>query len=967
MADFADVVNELKETNKKLDNLTKVSDPKGAAAAEDKRDAANAAARSEGYLKTIADAVGGAGAGPSGKEDKKTGGIFAGISRALGGLGKGVGSAVGGFMKGIATFGAGAVGFIKAMGILGGGLAAFAVAIGAATWVVSKMMPDIANGLKEFDGVDGSNLVNVGAGIGALGAGFATMGAGGAILGVGNLVGSIADGLTGLFGGKDSKTALIDNLKEFSKLKLNVKNIKDNSEAMVAYGIAMTAGGAGSMMNSLATLTDGAIGGLGRLLGGVPVLTQLVEFSRADIDGVKVKKNADAMVAYATSMTVGAGATAMKSVAGVFTMITSFTDGVSKLLGGKGVLDTQLDDMKKLSAAADSIDATKVTSVAGAMIAYAGAMTVGIGATAMKSVAGVFSMITSFTDGVSKLLGGEGVLDTQLKSLKKISAAEGIDAAKIKLVAGAMVAYAEAMTIGAGATAMKSVGGVFNMITSFTDGVSKFFGGEGVLDTQLKSLQKISAAGGIDGAKIKLVAAAMIDYADAMASGIKGEAGKAGAGLGTFVGNAVDGLTSFITGGKTKSSIDSMLEGLRKLSAAKDIDGAVVKRNAEAMVDYAKAMGAGALATGAKEIGDIAVLASGVVKGLSSFFGIAEADPLGDLKKFASTIITEKEIAQIKLNALGITAYADAMVKMGTLQVGKTFGEALSAVFSGIGSLFGGSAEKSPMTALKNFASANIDAEKIKKDISTLLSILEDKNVNLEKSILFKNILTNIGDGLREFTKPGSFVDSLSGAASKVLSFLTGDKSPIQQIETIAGKSKELREGAGAITSISDGLDKMAALKFDGSDINVEDFAEDLMKSVPALEVAIAGGEVGGGWVTSGTKIKGLANPDVGWTEAAANINLLRQAMGMKTEKPGSAAVQGAATEIGKLTVNTLVAEKLISRAVEKSAAGQGESLTVSDQSFKQTTDARSYQSVFETREYSGSASQRQLAAAMPS
>ena len=386
MADFADVVNELKETNKKLDNLTKAADPKGAAAAEDKRDAANAAARSEGYLKTIADAVGGAGAGPSGKEDKKTGGIFAGISRALGGLGKGVGSAVGGFMKGIATFGAGAVGFIKAMGILGGGLAAFAVAIGAATWVVSKMMPDIANGLKEFDGVDGSNLVNVGAGIGALGAGFATMGAGGAILGVGNLVGSIADGLTGLFGGKDSKTALIDNLKEFSKLKLNVKNIKDNSEAMVAYGIAMTAGGAGSMMNSLATLTDGAIGGLGRLLGGVPVLTQLVEFSRADIDGVKVKKNADAMVAYATSMTVGAGATAMKSVAGVFTMITSFTDGVSKLLGGKGVLDTQLDDMKKLSAAADSIDATKVTSVAGAMVAYAEAMTIGDGATAMMSL-----------------------------------------------------------------------------------------------------------------------------------------------------------------------------------------------------------------------------------------------------------------------------------------------------------------------------------------------------------------------------------------------------------------------------------------------------------------------------------------------------------------------------------------------------------------------------------------------------
>ena len=83
MADFSDVVSEIKNTNKAIDNLTKATDPKGAAAAEDKRDAANAAARSENYLKAIADAVSGAGGkdGP-GKEDKKIGGIFGGIASA---------------------------------------------------------------------------------------------------------------------------------------------------------------------------------------------------------------------------------------------------------------------------------------------------------------------------------------------------------------------------------------------------------------------------------------------------------------------------------------------------------------------------------------------------------------------------------------------------------------------------------------------------------------------------------------------------------------------------------------------------------------------------------------------------------------------------------------------------------------------------------------------------------------------
>ena len=73
MAELSDIVNELKNANEKLDELKSAADPKGAAAAEDKKDAEAAAARQEGYLKTLADAVSGKGAtgAAGGKESEQ--------------------------------------------------------------------------------------------------------------------------------------------------------------------------------------------------------------------------------------------------------------------------------------------------------------------------------------------------------------------------------------------------------------------------------------------------------------------------------------------------------------------------------------------------------------------------------------------------------------------------------------------------------------------------------------------------------------------------------------------------------------------------------------------------------------------------------------------------------------------------------------------------------------------------------
>ena len=57
------------------------------------------------------------------------------------------------------------------------------------------------------------------------------------------------------------------------------------------------------------------------------------------------------MVQYAKVNAIGAGAETVKAVAGLGNAISSLGDGISKLIGGKGTLDAQIEGMQKLSAA----------------------------------------------------------------------------------------------------------------------------------------------------------------------------------------------------------------------------------------------------------------------------------------------------------------------------------------------------------------------------------------------------------------------------------------------------------------------------------------------------------------------------------------------------------------------------------------------------------------------------------------
>jgi len=320
--------------------------------------------------------------------------------------------------------------FVAAMGFLGAGIAAFIAAIGAGVWLASKTFPDIAESLKAFDGIDGANLKQVGLGMAALGLGLGAEGLGGAIGSVGKLVGGIADGIGSLFGMESGEESLFKKMEKFGKIKVNKENIQNNAEAMIAYGKAMAMGGGGKVLGAVATLAEGVFGGIGKLLGGVPVMDSLVAFSKHIIDGAQVKKNAEAMMSYAGAMTAGAAASGMEALGSLANIVTNITDGFVHAFGGTGTVDKQIEGLQKLSAAT-GIDPAKVKNVAKAMVFYAGAMIAGAPASLAQGVASIGNIVSNVTDGLVNAFGGDDTITKQLVGMKKMTdASDGIDAKK---------------------------------------------------------------------------------------------------------------------------------------------------------------------------------------------------------------------------------------------------------------------------------------------------------------------------------------------------------------------------------------------------------------------------------------------------------------------------------------------------------------------------------------------------------
>ena len=252
--------------------------------------------------------------------------------------------------------------------------------------------------------------------------------------------------------------------------------------------------------------------------------------------------------------------------------------------------------------------------------------------------------------------------------------------------------------------------------------------------------------------------------------------------------------------------------------------------------------------------------------------------------KFASgTKWTEDIVANVK-----------TLVKIGDIGFDKVkdFAKNMGLIATGLVAFSVGSGAAGVSGAITKFTGQEDWAGKIKENVKTLMSITSLPGADEASVLQFQNVMKGLATGLVSFSK-GKFISGLLDTGSKVLSFLTGSESPVTEMLRIATKADELDKGATALERITSAIEKLGKLKFDGSDLNINDMAEDLLASVPIIEKAIMGGKVKKGmfsWFKDDVELKGLASGDIDYDSATANITALRKSLGMPSPEETVAA-----------------------------------------------------------------------------
>jgi hypothetical protein len=485
-------------------------------------------------------------------------GLFAGakILKLLGPL-KG---AIGGLLKGIGGLSS------KIPGIPGGGKA------GAASSVAGK-----AGGAAGKGGGLGKGIAGVGKGIGK---GVASVGKGlGA--GISGLLKSIASGL-GALANPATLVGLAAVVLAINGIALAIRIMSPAFEPIgkmfESFGntIRTIFNGLGDTIKDIGTSISTVINAIGDNIG--KIIDKITSMKTAGTEAT-TKQIKDLSVIPGDKMLETA-----KGIEAIKQAIDGFGGGTfSKMLGGLvGGGDDSSGVLAQLKVFSEAdIDTVKVTNNAGALSAYAKAMSAAGGG---QAAAGLGEFVGGALGSLGKFFGGDG--QDPLSQLKKFGETE-INSEQVVKNAAAMAAYSKAMI--AGSDAGTSAG-----LSSFASGVlgslGKFFGG-GEAQDPLSQLVKFGETE-VNSEKVSLNAKTMGIYAAAMADAQKANP-TVEKSLGGFVSGVMGSLAGFF-------GADSPLEKLKKFGDM-DINSSGVVKNAAAMKEYTKAI-AGLGASGKTDI-----------------------------------------------------------------------------------------------------------------------------------------------------------------------------------------------------------------------------------------------------------------------------------------------------------------------------------------------------------------------------
>ena len=371
-------------------------------------------------------------------------------------------------------------------------------------------------------------------------------------------------------------------------------------------------------------------------------------------------------------------------------------------------------------------------------------------------------------------------------------------------------------------------------------------------------------------------------------------------GEGSFFGKLMGSISTLIV-----PDLTSLAGGITKLSdASKTIElqkfldmGTGLSHLHEPLYEFSKS-GVAANFVGSEAITDVAKGITALNKTEVNRLGIVSDGMLTIDKNMFEVIKTAFAANFVGSNA--ITDISDGVTYLNKTEVGN-----MKIVAAGLNTIEGPLKTMTAIGFAANFVGkgAIIDiadgASYLAKELGTD-DILKRTQLAVKSMNMMKVSLAN-------FTT-GTLWNSLKGVGGALLDFISGKDSPISQMKTIADDAEKLEKGANAIGSIATNLGKIGRLKFDGNNLNIKDFAEDLLESVPIIEGAIMGSP---GGLVFGKEVKGLGSKEIPWTQAAKNIALIHTALKISSpsQSSGGAIEKGGSSDSLKLSIDALTAQ----------------------------------------------------------
>jgi len=248
-----------------------------------------------------------------------------------------------------------------------------------------------------------------------------------------------------------------------------------------------------------------------------------------------------------------------------------------------------------------------------------------------------------------------------------------------------------------------------------------------------------------------------------------------------------------------------------------------------------------------------------------------------DADKLKATVLTLLSIPE------GFTEGSLGMLKEGGAVVLALTGLGLGLAAFGVGTV---------ITAIAQFFSKDDFAEKTKQNVLTLLSIGDVHPDADVKAAKVKDAMTSLSGGLALFSG-GTFVSALADAGAKILNFITGGDSPIDQLLKLADKDQEIASTERNINKMVDTLQRFSSLNLTGPTINFAELIAGVGEAIPFIQalggthpdqangtkpMELGGNFFGGGAIKFGPK--GILDDSLKIEDISAKIAEVQGALG---------------------------------------------------------------------------------------